>query len=261
MKLSISKLLKGNSWILILIFCLSSTSLYAQVTEVAFMKVTGNEDDYRRVEQEWKKVHQKRLDNEMIYAWYLLRRSFAGTADDYNYATVTVFPTIGAMQNELPNTIMEGTNPTVIEKTDSSRDIVKVEVYDTPIVLEITNLPQYLNMEFMKVEEGMDEAYLSIENEVWKPLHAEMKARGVLGTWSVYRQLYPGGYGGEYNYVVINGFADLKKVTFEPAEGWEELMAKISPELDFAEVSNKTFDTRKLVKNELWEIIEVVAPQ
>jgi hypothetical protein len=107
----------------------------------------------------------------------------------------------------------------------------------------------------------MDNAYLEVEDEIWKPAHMENKKSGMVQTWSVYRQLYPGGYGGEYNYVTVTGFADLKKVSLEPPEGWEEFMTKIHPDKDLAEMIKRTTDARLLIKNELWEILETVAPQ
>ena len=261
MKLHIRQHPKSHSWVLILIFCLCSTSLYSQITEVDYMKVKGDVDEYLQVEQEWKKVHQKRLEQEKIYAWYLVRSHFGGTQSEYDYMTVTVYPTMGSIESEYPEELFQGLDQDVLDKTQSTRDLVKTEIYDTPIILEITNLPQYLNMQFMKVEQGNDEAYLTVEDEIWKPAHAERKKMGILTTWSVYRQLYPGAYGGEYNYVVVNGYADRKKVTTGPAEGWEEFLQKIHPDGKPTEMMNRTLETRVFIKNELWELIEIVAPQ
>jgi hypothetical protein len=225
------------------------------------MKVKSDVNDYLQVEQEWKKVHQNRLDNDMIYAWYLLQKNFPGTNDEYDFATVTVFPTVGAITNQYPESLFKGTDDEIIGKTASIRDVVKVEVYDTPIILEVMNLPHYLNMEFMKVEQGNDNAYLTVEEEIWKPGHAELKKQGLKETWSVYRQLYPGGYGGEYNYVVVNGFKDMKKVNSEPAEGWAEMFSKIHPDMDIAQAEKRTFDSRVLIRTELWQMLDKVAPQ
>lgn len=225
------------------------------------MKINVDADEYLKVEQEWKKAHQRRLDAEMIYAWYLFRKNFGGTSDTYDYITVTVYPTIGSIQSQYPDKLFEGLNQELIDKTSDSRDLVKTEIYDTPIILEVINLPQYLNMDFMKVEQGNDEAYLLAEDEIWKPAHAAMKKGGLMTTWSVYRQLYPGAYGGEYNYVTVNGFADKKKVSFAPEEGWEEFFKKVHPGLNFDEAMKRTLDSRVMVKTELWELLDKVAPQ
>ena len=233
----------------------------SQITQVAFMKVKGSNDDYIKLEQEWRKMHQKHLEEGKIYAWYLIQRHFGGTSAEYDYVTVTVFPNMGAVQMNYTEEDFVDLDMEIVNKTTDLRDLIRTELFDTPIVLEVTHLPKYLNMAFMKVEQGKDNEYLTVEDEIWKPAHAEMKKSGVLQTWSVYRQLYPAGYGGEYNYVTVNGYADRKKIAFGPPEGWEEFMAKIHPEADIVELANRTLNSRKLIRNELWEIIDFVAPQ
>jgi len=256
-----NQVFKKLSIVLFLVFFMLSTSLYSQITEVSYMKIKGDVNEYLQVEQEWKKVHQRRLEQGKIYAWYLVQRHFGGTEAEYDYMTVTVYPTIGSMQNQFPDDLFEGLDQELLDKTGASRDLVKTEIFDTPIILEVMDLPQYLNMQFMKVDQGKDEAYLKVEDEIWKPAHAEIKKMGILTTWSVYRQLYPGAYGGDYNYVVVNGYADRKKVTTGPAEGWEEFMLKIHPDGNIAEMMKQTFESRVLIKNELWELIDSVVPQ
>lgn len=231
-----------------------SANAYSQVTRVEFIHAKDI-DKYLQIEREWKPIHQQRLENEQIYGRYVLKKHYSGTEDGYNLGIVTIFPSLGAIG--YPKT----TEPDLKQRMEASREIVKVEIYDTPLFLEIISLPQFLNMEFMKVEEGKDNDYLVLEDEVWKPAHADMKKRGALTTWSVYRQLYPGGYGGEYNYVVVNGFADKKKVTFEPAVGWDEVLKTVHPGIDLAKTYQQTFDTRVLVRTELWEILDKVTPQ
>lgn len=234
---------------------LMSSNVYSQFTRVQFLKVKASENDYLALESQWKSFHQERLEKEQIYARYILKKHFQGTQDEYNFAIVTVYPTIGSIGDG------KSLNRDLVAKIEEARDIVKTELYDTPIILEVTNLPQFINMEFMKVEEGNDNVYLTIEDEIWKPAHAEMKKTGVLTTWSIYRQLYPGGYGGEYNFVVANGFADQKKVTFEASEGWDDLLLKVHPDLDLQDTYSRTFASRQLVKIELWEILDSVVPQ
>ena len=247
--------------VIILISVIAFGSVKAQVTEVAYMKVKESEDEYLKVEKEWKKVHKKLLDSEKIYAWYLIRKHYHGTEDPYDYITVTVYPNMGSILSQYPDNLFDGLDQAIIDKTDLSRDLVKTELYDTPLILEVTDLPQFLNMDFMKVEQGNDDAYLNAENDLWKPINAELKKTGILSSWSVYRQLYPGAYGGEYNYVTVNGFADLKKVTFEPDQGWEAIFKKVHPGMNFEDAMARTLDSRRMVKAELWEIIDKVTPQ
>ena len=252
--------LRGLLILFILLICITHPT-FSQITKVEFIKVKGDVNEYLSIEKEWRKLHQKRLENESIYAWYLVQRHFGGTEADYDFMTVTVFPNMGALQTAFTQEQLAVLDPEILNKTPKVRDVVKTEIYDTPIILEITTLPQFLNMTFMKVDQGNDEEYLEIEDEIWKPAHAEIKKSGVLNSWSVYRQLYPGGYGGDYNYVTVNGYADMKKVTFGPPDGWQEFMKTIHPDHDIAELFERTNSVRLIVKNELWEILDTVAPQ
>ena len=66
--------LRSFLWAISLVF-LTQSMVFSQVTQVTFMKVKGDVNEYLEVEREWKKVHQKRLDEDKIYAWYLLGKN------------------------------------------------------------------------------------------------------------------------------------------------------------------------------------------
>ena len=53
---------------------------------------------YRNLEIElWKPVHQARVDKEYITSWRLYGHHLPGGASDYQYVTVTEFPSLQAM--------------------------------------------------------------------------------------------------------------------------------------------------------------------
>lgn len=53
---------------------------------------------YRSLETElWKPVHQARVDNGYITSWRLYGHHFPGGGQDYQYVTVTEFPSLQAM--------------------------------------------------------------------------------------------------------------------------------------------------------------------
>jgi len=233
----------------------------SQVTKVEYMKTTANIDDYLTIEKEWRTIHERRLQQGLIYGWYLIKKHFTGTEDEYDYISVTIYPSFETMQAETPDNVFAGFDDDFFVKTESSRDLIRSEIYDTPIVTEVFKLPQYVLLTFMKVDQGNDDEYLKIEREIWKPVNEFKIKKGIQSTYSVYRQLYPGGYANAYNYATIRGFADLLKVSQKPPQGWEELLISVHPDQDPSRILNNTFALRKQVKLELWEILESVVPQ
>jgi hypothetical protein len=243
-----------------LVFILGSfVTSHAQITQVEFIKTDVGAEDYLTIEKEWRAIHQRRLDQGLIYGWYLVKKEFTGSQDPYDYLTITVFPSFESMQTPTPASVYAGYEDDFFAKTESSRDVIRTEIYDTPIITEIVKLPQFIHVTFVKVAQGKDDEYLALEKDVWKPANELLIKNGIQSTYSVYRQLYPGGYANDYNYVTISGFADLRKVSQEPPEGWENLLINIGK--DPLEVLNNTAALRQQVKMELWKLLETVLPR
>lgn len=66
---------------------------------VDYMKIpVGRSAEYRSLEIDlWKPVHQLRLKEGLISSWALYGHHFPGGALDYQYVTVTEFPTLRSM--------------------------------------------------------------------------------------------------------------------------------------------------------------------
>ncbi len=234
---------------------------FGQVTRVELIKSKVSSEDYETLEKVWKPIHQARLNQRQIYGWYLIKKLFTGTEDPYDYIIVTIYPSLEALQYPLPEQIIAGYKDEFFEKTTASRDIIRTEIYDTPIVTEVFNLPRFLQVSFEKVAEEKEEKYLNIEEEIWKPANESLIKNKHQATFSVYRQLYPGGYSNDYNYVTLRGFSDLQKVLQEPPQGWKELLTSVHPDKDPVKILSNTAALRQQVKLELWEILLSVVPQ
>ena len=66
-------------------------SLFGQTTTViaAFMKVTpGQTSQYLEVEQTWKELHQRAVNEGVYSSWQLYRKLHTGTDDPYDYITI-----------------------------------------------------------------------------------------------------------------------------------------------------------------------------
>lgn len=66
---------------------------------VDYMKIPpGRSVEYRNLESDlWKPVHEARLGQGLISSWGLYGHHFPGGALDYQYVTVTEFPTLRSM--------------------------------------------------------------------------------------------------------------------------------------------------------------------
>ena len=60
-----------------------------------------------------------------------------------------------------------------------------------------------VTVEYMKVAPGQDDAYLQVEQKMWKPIHeARVKAGNALA-WYLYRVNSPSGTLVDHNYVTV----------------------------------------------------------
>ncbi len=106
-----------------------------------------------------------------------------------------------------------------------------------------------VTVDYMKVAPGQDDAYLQVEQKMWKPIHeARVKAGNALG-WYLYRVASPSGTLVDHNYVTVAVYS-----SFEAMENPfpSELVAKIVPAQSTAEFGKKTLAARDLVRSETW---------
>ena len=106
-----------------------------------------------------------------------------------------------------------------------------------------------VTVEYMKVAPSQGDAYLQVEQKMWKPIHeARVKAGNALG-WYLYRVVSPSGTQVDHNFVTVavySSFADTENPY--PAE----LISKIVPAQGAAEFNRKTLAARDLVRSETW---------
>lgn len=108
----------------------------------------------------------------------------------------------------------------------------------------------FVTVDYMKVAPGQDDAYLQVEQKVWKPIHeARVKAGNALG-WYLYRVASPSGTSADHNYVTVAVYK-----SFEALENPypNELISKIVPAQSLPEFTKRTNAARELVRSETWE--------
>jgi len=114
---------------------------------------------------------------------------------------------------------------------------------------------RYVAVDYMKVKPGGEQAYLDLEQKIWKPIHQQRVKSGMISSWGLYALVFPGGSNNEYNYGTVNfykNFADMEN----PFSN--EIFTKALPNMALSELASKTYGARDLVRSEVWELIDYV---
>ena len=240
-------------------------TLYALVE---FMKVKpGNESRYLDVEKNiWKPLHLARAKQGNIVGWFLYQVRFTGTDDCYNYVTVTLFDNFAKIEdpwkNIDPAKILQGKDlDKAWQETGESRELVSSSLITRQASVYREGGPgdfKFLEVDYMKVEQGNEGEYVDVETNIWKPIHQEFIKAGSRVGWSLWGRNFPSGAGLDYQYVTVNYFADFSKIgtadynaAYNKAHAGKDIDAKM----------NRTNLSRILVKSELWEVIDKVFAQ
>ncbi len=229
---------------------------------VEYMKTKpGLEWNYVELESSfWKQIHEARIEKGEIVAWLFYHIRYTGSNDVYNYATVTIFDDPAKLENPWtvdPITVHPTKDVELIEQeTEESRDLVtknllqRINFLPTP-----ENAPQtkFAQVDYMKVEQGGDEAYLELEDQVWKPIHSDFMQEGTRSGWSLWGRVYPTGYGLDYQYITVNDFPSFISIG---AADYLKAFQKMNSNLTVEQLNEKTNRSRYLVKSELWELLD-----
>lgn len=239
-------------------------SLLAQGQTViaAYMNVKTSTADYLEVEQAWKKIHQKAVDEGYMNGWQLWRKMHVGTDDPYQFITLHWYDdykdSFGA---DVPSGWMQSVYTdeewdALYDRTIQSRDYVKEEVSNLIVQVDNPQPVQFLVVHRMKVLPGMATAYVDMETEIFKPMHEALIEKGALAHWGLWN-IWPY-QEGQCRYVTVNGFKDLDQLTSDnPSISLEELG------LDYTEdeIMEMVQKTRVMAEDELWVLVDSVFPE
>ncbi len=244
---------------LALLICFASNILYSQITVVEYMKVKpGQYSTYLEVEEAWSKLHQKSVDNGYLIDWSLYEKMFYGSEDEYDFMTVNVYPDWATYEKGYPDGYYDQLGEEIMTKTSDSRSLVRAEVYTMVVGADNSKPAKFLNLLFMKVEQGNAAAYVDMESKYWKVYQEGLIEAGGMNSWGIYQRIVPYGFGGEYNFVAVNGFESMSQGNNIPQEAydaaWEKAVADTSDEA----LDKLTNETRLLVTSEIWRFVRGV---
>ena len=109
----------------------------------------------------------------------------------------------------------------------------------------------YAQSDYMKVDPLKIDEYVEIEKTLWKPLHAQRIQDGNIVGWYLF-SVWSTGTSSEYNFVTITiyeGFAKMENPISE------NLIKRVHPKMEPAELLKQTETTRNLVKSDYWHYV------
>jgi hypothetical protein len=251
---------RNNSWVIIALLCLVSNVGFAQISVVSYMKVEpGKWDLYLEVEEAWSKLHKKSIDNGYLVAWRLHEKMFHGTEDEYDYITVNVYADWATYEKGFPEGYFDQMGDDMMKKTEESRKMIRQEVYTMSVGADNSKPSKVLALALMKVEQGNTSAYVDMESKYYKVYHEALIEAGGLNSWGIYSRNLPYGFGGDFNYVAVNGFESLAQRGSLSEETYDAAWKKAAAGKSDDELSKITNDTRVIVKTELWRNVMSVS--
>jgi hypothetical protein len=239
---------------------------------VNFIKVhPGKQEQYRQlVEKYGKKVNEYLFKNQKLMGWYLYQVLMpAGSSTDFDYAAVNITDSLAALLDFPMSTkdIYKKVFPEMTDKMISDvqtqfeecRHIVRREIY-TPVqgahTDDAPNAPpsKYMEVDLMHPAAGKTADYIKMEKETFLPLHNERIKMGILKGWGLYEKIMPVDTRMEYEYVTVNFYDDLNKLS----DGYAESVKKIFPQKDINAMFNETGATRTMVQSGIWKLMSYV---
>jgi len=236
-----------------------ATNAFSQdvVVIANYMKVKpGMEQEYLDVEQQWKEVHRKTIVEGIKTGWQLWRKLYTGTEDAYEYITLDWFVDFSSTLEPYPAAVLEGLYSEkewnkLMERTENSRDLVRRQVSHQILSVSNSSGATYLVINRMHVEEEDVNAYVSIEDDIWRPYHEVCIEAGFRTHWGLWRD-WPFEEG-QSIFTSVDGFDNPVQIM-----SGEDLLSKVHPDMTWDEIDEKTSQARRIASVEIWELVDDV---
>jgi|AntRauTorcE11897_2_1112592.scaffolds.fasta_scaffold00075_16 hypothetical protein len=249
-----------------LLTLLSIGFCYSQTQENAYLNV-----DYLKVEAEnyaefeemiqskWKQLYESEIDEEKMIAWYFYRVAYpGGQSGDYNYVIITTFEELNSVveaNDGMRKTLAQMSEEVTMEKLDLARHQFS-ELWQTEAGIMNTSGQKpglYTVMNYMMVNPGKEAEYITLENDMARPLHEARIEKGEMYSWRTYSLLKPGGSNYQYNFVTADYFEELNHIEYGFTN---EIIRSVMPGTDINMMFEAIYATREIVRSELWQLID-----
>ncbi|WP_258103575.1 hypothetical protein [Marinoscillum sp. MHG1-6] len=219
---------------LILLLAMMSTTLNAQLVVTSYMKLTDTRSNYLDLEQQWKKIHEQLIDDNLMEGWELYEVMFSG-ADGPHFITANHYKDMeqyNRSNDQFAESILkimkEADLQNLMKTTEATRIQKKNEVnWRVDQVISDKKL-DYLVVNFFKVDEINFDAYEEMEKTYYKPFHEASMKKSNRAYWGVYA-LFPR-WDDKYQYVAVDGYSDEGSKEFDQVATWKEVHGSVSME-------------------------------
>ena len=235
---------------------------------VDYMKVKAGEDEnYLDVEKDiWKPIHQERVKQGKIAGWMFYGVRYAGSDNEYNYATATFFAGRENLEKPLDGIDFEKVHPgknmdEAMEKTLKSRKHVKSQLirrvaFAYPENNQRPSSFKYIEVNFMKTKPGS--GYLNVARTMQQPIQQQFANEGTRAGWTLYAPVYPRGFGEEFQFAAVNYYSEFSQLG---QANFGEAFNKVHPGKDINEFFKTNRESRLPVRTELWEVLDMVTTE
>ncbi|NGP76316.1 hypothetical protein G3570_06715 [Balneolaceae bacterium YR4-1] len=224
----------------------------------------GNDEEFlNAVKGAMSSAYQALIESGDIKSWQIYKVNFpGGHKSKYNYVNIVTTEDIRSFEDNfssissvffVPNSY-EGSGLNNLDEIVElqASEIWKVRSMISPENGNAVNPSRYMTMDFMDVAQGRGLEYLMLEDEVAMPLHKLRIDQDNMTGWEVYSLILPGGTEYGYNYATGNYFDHIEDIEFGFTQ---ELIKQTMPGTDVADLLNTIYETRDLVKTEVWELV------
>ncbi len=233
--------------------------------EVNYIKTLPNMNESFLIDMKTsKKLADARVANKTITSWQLYRRTLPrGSSMDFNYATLSVFPSGIEMK-------AEGTWDTGIKamsvkeiadfftSLNNVRTTIATDLYTYKWGVGSRILPgEHVQLNLVNVKKGSNDAYEKLL-ETLKPVLEECIKAGELKGFNVWKRTYATNIS-ESDYTVSFTFTTVDQALSWASgkTGMADEYKKVYPKDDITNFSTKLNELRDVVSQEVWELVDI----
>lgn len=232
--------------------------------KIDYIKVNlEHQKQFLKLSNELKSSYESLIDSGDLQSWSLYKVHYPGGAQSgYNFVSVATAPSLAAFESsfsemDVPEFIPVNTSTSKKKHLENICSLVKSELWKVENRIaqpDTAQSPsQYMTMDYMEVTPGKSFDYLMLEEEIAKPIHKARIEKERMEGWEVYSLIIPGGLNYGYNFATGNYFARLGHIEFGfTSEIINQTMGENS---NIPELFDTIYNTRDLVKRELWELV------
>lgn len=224
----------------------------------------GNDEEFlNAVKGAMSSAYQELIESGEIKSWQIYKVNFpGGDRSNYNYVNIVTTEDIRSFEDNFSNISSVFFVPSSYEGDElnnlseivdlEASEVWKVRSLISPDSNNSVNPSRFMTMDYMNVAQGRGLEYLMLEDEVAMPLHEVRIEQDNMTGWEVYSLILPGGTEYGYNYATGNYFDHIEDIEFGFTQ---ELIKQTMPGTDVADLLNTIYETRDLVKSEMWELV------